>query len=50
MCPAATARPSTILAMDIQVVEHAVIALVAVAVFFEEAAIAPVLGLVAGAV
>ena len=50
MCPAATARPSTILAMDIQVVEHAVIALVAVAVFFEEAGIAPVLGLVAGAV
>ena len=50
MRPAAAARPSTVIAVYIHVVEHAVIALVAVAGFLEESAVAPVLGLVAGAV
>ena len=50
MWPAAAARPSTVITVYIQVVELAVIALVAVTGFLEESAIAPLLGLVAGAV
>ena len=48
MRSAATAPPSTVIAVYVHVVELAVIALVAVAVFLEETAVAPVLGLVAG--